>query len=374
MNDKKNILNEIIEIERKEKNGIDEQLYIRKIELLCILADIDVQKVWAEYSIVQQITKQAVLMNKAMSIPLTKNEVSSLIDDLNKKYQVKLKAEKIQNVNLVFSTTIRGHAKEVSKEIVLPKLGDWRFGYKNLYSAELIFHEFAHLLDYGRIKNQKYGKNDIHKHDFVRILDGILLDYSSWIDSRYIPIRQREQILNNSKLIVDFHVNRQEIEEQDKNRELKEIEEKKIISQKLNSEAGVSDDSFPIHLLLADNEDVKKNYLDFSIDYYIKNTPVSLQLKKEVNELNDVFKLEKPILNKNQIELLVKTLSKSKINDYLLKLPLMQQLKMSSVLKKFNDDINSLSIGKISMLDNKEIYKVRTYEDSDFLKKRGLED
>ena len=229
MNDKKNILNEIIEIERKEKNGIDEQLYIRKIELLCILADIDVQKVWAEYSIVQQITKQAVLMNKAMSIPLTKNEVSSLIDDLNKKYQVKLKAEKIQNVNLVFSTTIRGHAKEVSKEIVLPKLGDWRFGYKNLYSAELIFHEFAHLLDYGRIKNQKYGKNDIHKHDFVRILDGILLDYSSWIDSRYIPIRQREQILNNSKLIVDFHVNRQEIEEQDKNRELKEIEEKKII-------------------------------------------------------------------------------------------------------------------------------------------------
>ena len=184
MSDTNKILSEIIEIENQElKGNIDESLYLKKIELLCILSKRDVEKVWGEYNIVQQITSQPVLMNKAMSIPLTKNEVAILLDDLKKKYFIKLKANNTENVNLIFSTTIRGHAKEVSKEIVLPKLGDWRFGYKNLYSAELIFHEFAHLLDYGRIKVQKYGKTDIHKHDFVRILDNMLLEYKSWIES-----------------------------------------------------------------------------------------------------------------------------------------------------------------------------------------------
>ena len=95
-------------------------------------------------------------MNKAMSIPLTKNEVALLIDDLKKKFAKNLKANKTENVNLVFSTTIRGHANNVSKEIVLPKLGDWRFGYTDQYSAELVFHEFSHLLDYGRIKIHFY--------------------------------------------------------------------------------------------------------------------------------------------------------------------------------------------------------------------------
>ena len=266
MSDTNKILSEIIEIENQElKGNIDESLYLKKIELLCILSKRDVEKVWGEYNIVQQITSQPVLMNKAMSIPLTKNEVAILLDDLKKKYFIKLKANNTENVNLIFSTTIRGHAKEVSKEIVLPKLGDWRFGYKNLYSAELIFHEFAHLLDYGRVKVQKYGKTDIHKHDFVRILDNMLLEYKSWIESKYVPVRQREQILNNSELLVDFHVNREEIESQDKERELLELAEKEKLSKQLQSEAGVSEDSFPIHLLMQEDRENKLNYLQYQL-------------------------------------------------------------------------------------------------------------
>ena len=375
MSDTNKILSEIIEIENQElKGNIDESLYLKKIELLCILSKRDVEKVWGEYNIVQQITSQPVLMNKAMSIPLTKNEVAILLDDLKKKYFIKLKANNTENVNLIFSTTIRGHAKEVSKEIVLPKLGDWRFGYKNLYSAELIFHEFAHLLDYGRIKVQKYGKTDIHKHDFVRILDNMLLEYKSWIESKYVPVTQREQILNNSELLVDFHVNREEIESQDKERELLELAEKEKLSKQLQSEAGVSEDSFPIHLLMQEDRENKLNYLQYTLTFYEKTTPVSLDLKSAIASLRSSLNEEKSILNKEQINLLIKSLDKAKLNDYLLELPLMQQLKMASILRKFTDEIRSLSVGKIASLEVNEAYKIRTYEDAERLRKRGMED
>jgi hypothetical protein len=375
MNDKNDILNQIIDIEKKElKGNYDEHLYLKKIELLCILAGRDVEKVWGEYSIVQQITKQPVLMNKAMSIPLTKNEVSLLIEDLRNKYYSKLKANYTEKVNLVFSTTIRGHAKEISKEIVLPKLGDWRFGYKDLYSAELIFHEFAHLLDYGRVKQQKYGKTDIHKHDFVRILDGILVEYQNWIESKYIPIRQREQILNNSKLLVDFHVNREEIEAKDKERELIELSEKQELSKKIQSEAGISENNFPIHLLMIDDSEIKVKYLLFAIDKYQSSVPISLELKANISSLKDTLNSEKSILNKEQINLLIKSLEKVKLNDFLLTLPLMQQLKMTAILRNFKDQVQSLSMGKIDSLEDSSAYQIRTYEDAEMLRKRGRED
>jgi hypothetical protein len=260
-------------------------------------------------------------MNKAMSIPLTKNEVGLLIEDLTLKYKMQLKANNIEKVNLVFSTSIRGHAKEISKEIVLPRLGDWRFGYKDVYSAELVFHEFSHLLDYGRVKVQKYGKTDIHKHDFVRILDKMLEMYSKFIEGKYIPSRQREQILNNSNLLVDFHINREEIEAQDKEQELKQLAEKKQEMKNILSEAGVSEDNFPIHLLLQEERENKLNYLEFAIANYEKSTPVSLPLKENIKLLRENLSSEKSNLNKVQMNLLISALDKSKLNDYLIKLP-----------------------------------------------------
>jgi len=375
MLDKKELLAKIIDIENQEIKGfIDESLYLKKIEMLCLLADRDVERVWGEYNIVQQITKQPVLMNKAMSIPLTKNEVGLLIEDLTLKYKMQLKANNIEKVNLVFSTSIRGHAKEISKEIVLPRLGDWRFGYKDVYSAELVFHEFSHLLDYGRVKVQKYGKTDIHKHDFVRILDKMLEMYSKFIEGKYIPSRQREQILNNSNLLVDFHINREEIEARDKEQELKQLAEKKQEMKNILSEAGVSEDNFPIHLLLQEERENKLNYLEFAIANYEKSTPISLPLKENIKLLRENLSSEKSNLNKVQINLLISALDKSKLNDYLIKLPLMLQLKSASFLRKFSDEVRELSRGKISSLEAKDSFKIRTYEEAERLKKRGAED
>jgi hypothetical protein len=289
-------------------------------------------------------------------------------------YNEKLKANNIEKVNLVFSTSIRGHAKEISKEIVLPRLGDWRFGYKDVYSAELVFHEFSHLLDYGRVKVQKYGKTDIHKHDFVRILDKMLEMYSKFIEGKYIPSRQREQILNNSNLLVDFHINREEIEAQDKEQELKQLAEKKQEMKNILSEAGVSEDNFPIHLLLQEERENKLNYLEFAIANYEKSTPVSLPLKENIKLLRENLSSEKSNLNKVQINLLISALDKSKLNDYLIKLPLMLQLKSASILRKFSDEVRELSRGKISSLEVKDSFKIRTYEEAERLKKRGAED
>jgi hypothetical protein len=375
MLDKKELLANIIDIENSEIKGFsDESLYLKKIEMLCLLSGRDVEKVWGEYSIVQQITKQPVLMNKAMSIPLTKNEVSMLIDDLTLKYKMQLKANKIEKVNLVFSTSIRGHAKDISKEIVLPRLGDWRFGYKDVYSAELVFHEFSHLLDYGRAVVQKYGKTDIHKHDFVRILDKMLETYSKFIEGKYIPSRQREQILNNSELLIDFHANKEDIEANDKEQELKQIAEKNEQIKNILSEAGISEDNFPIHLLLQEDGESKLNYLQYVIANYEKSIPISLQLKENIKLLRENLIAEKSNLNKIQINLLVSALDKSKLNDYLMKLPLMQQLKFATILRKFSEEVRELSRGKISSLEVKEGYKVRTYDEAEILKKRKMED
>lgn len=375
MIDKKQLLINIIEIEGLEvKHSVDESLYLKKIEMLCLLSGRDIQKVWGEYSIVQQITKQPVLMNKAMSIPLTKNEVSMLIDDLTLKYKMQLKANYIEKVNLVFSTSIRGHAKEISKEIVLPRLGDWRFGYKDVYSAELVFHEFSHLLDYGRVKVQKYGKTDIHKHDFVRILDKMLETYSKFIERKYIPSRQREQVLSNSELLVDFHTNREEIEAKDKEQELIQIADKNEQLKNILSQAGISEDNFPIHLLLREDGENKLNYLEFTIANYEKSTPISLSLKENIKFLRENLSMEKSTLNKIQINILVSALEKTKLNDYLIKLPLMQQLKFATILRKFSDEVRELSRGKISSMEANDSFKIRTYEEAERLKKRGLED
>lgn len=375
MSENNPLLSDIITIEKQElKNSIDDDLYLKKIALLCLLAKRDAQRVWGEYSLVQQITSEPVLMNKAMSIPLTKNEVSSLIDDLSLKYKKELNANKIEKVNLVFSTNIRGHAKDISKEIVLPRLGDWRFGHTNVYSTELIFHEFAHLLDYGRAKNQKYGKTDIHKHDFVRILDNILKTYSKFIESKYVPERQREQILNNTDLLVEFRLNRVEIEENDKQLELKNIEDEKIKIAQLTNEAGITDDTYPIHLLLKDDSENKLNFLEYAISNYENKTAISLDLKNNLKSLREDLKSETSILNKNQINLLVTSIESTKLNDYLITLPLMKQLKSTSILRTFIDEVRDLSKGKLASLVKQDSFKIRTYSDAEKLRKSGRED
>ena len=62
------------------------------------------------------------------------------------------------------------------------------------------------------------------------------------------------------------------------------------------------------------------------------------------------------------------------MNDFLLKLPLMQQIKSGSILRKFNEEIRDMSKGKMSSIESSDGYKVRSYQDAEMLKKRGFED
>jgi len=139
-------------------------------------------------------------------------------------------------------------------------------------------------------------------------------------------------------------------------------------------EAGISEDNFPIHLLLQEDSINKLNYLEFAIANYEKSTLISLPLKDNLKLLRENLSAEKSNLNKNQINLLVSSLDKTKLNDYLLKLPLMQQLKSASSLRKFSDEVLELSKGKISSYEIKDSFKTRTYEEAEILKKRGMED
>jgi hypothetical protein len=52
----------------------------------------------------------------------------------------------------------------------------------------------------------------------------------------------------------------------------------------------------------------------------------------------------------------------------------MKQLKSASSLRKFSDEVRELSKGKISSLEANDSFKVRTYEEAERLKKRGIED
>jgi hypothetical protein len=99
-----------------------------------------------------------------------------------------------------------------------------------------------------------------------------------------------------------------------------------------------------------------------------------LQLKENIKLLRENLIAEKSNLNKIQINLLVSSLDKSKLNDYLMKLPLMQQLKFATILRKFSEEVRELSRGKISSLEGKEAYKIRTYDEAEILKKRNMED
>jgi hypothetical protein len=52
----------------------------------------------------------------------------------------------------------------------------------------------------------------------------------------------------------------------------------------------------------------------------------------------------------------------------------MQQLKSAALLRKFSEEVRELSKGKISSLEANDSFKIRTYDESDRLKKRGMED
>jgi hypothetical protein len=367
------LLNKIQAIEELEELDLcDDKMYLEKIILLQNLANGgkgDAQRVWGEYSLVSQITKQPVLMNKAMSIALTKEEVADLISDLNKDYAKEISFISPKNkVGLIFSVTDRGHARSDTFEITLPKLGDWRFGYTGVYSAELIFHEFSHALDF----NRTMGSN-VHRHDFVNIVDNMLIKFKDFIEKRYVPINQRNQILENNSKLVYYHFNKEEIEKAEKLKETEEIQKKKLSQDEIYSKIGLTANSFPVSYILGENPDVKKSYLKFALNSYKDKARTPEQkdaLKSILAKLNE----DEIVLNKNEMSFLNLATQNTSRSSFLASLPMKEQFTAGSYITKFETEINNLSKGVIEDLEVKEKYRVRSYSDADMLKKYGYED
>lgn len=348
-----------------------DETYLEKIRLLCLLVNNKTERVWGEYSIVSQITKEPVLMNKATSIPLNSmDEVFELIDDLNKKYSSRLKlVDARTKVKLMFSTDLRGHAENRNFQIVLSKLGDWRFGYDFKWCAETIFHEFAHCLDFGR-GIATSGKYDIHKHDFVQILDAILVDYKDWILSKYSPEKQREQILSNNEKIALFYKNKPQIERQlykEEKQQKKEASEKR---KNIYEEIGMNENSFPIWYLLKEEPKMKIDFIEFALKNNKNIKPITSNIR---NKILEKLKTDKPILNKEEMLLLESSLLGAK-NSYSNSLDFVTQLKSLKIIPPFVIELENLANGKIKSFEEENKFRVRTYEESDDLSTQGLSD
>ena len=366
-------MNKVEAIEELELLDLsDDKMYLEKIILLQNLANgvkDDAQRVWGEYSLVSQITKEPVLMNKAMSIALTKDEVADLIADLNKNYSKEISYISSKNkVGLIFSVTDRGHARNDTFEITLPKLGDWRFGYTGVYSAELIFHEFSHALDF----NRTMGSN-VHRHDFVNILDKMLIKYKDFIEERYIPINQRKQILENNSKLVYFHHNKKEIEKAEREKENEELKQKELSQSEIYATIGLTDNSFPISYILGDNADIKKSYLKYALNSYKDKARTPEQknsLKSALGKLNN----DEIVLDKNEMNFLNLATQNTSRSSFLASLPMKEQFTAGSYISKFETEVNNLSKGIVEDLQTKEKYRVRSYDEAEVLKKYDYED
>lgn len=366
-------MNKVEAIEELELLDLsDDKIYLEKIILLQNLANgvkDDAQRVWGEYSLVSQITKEPVLMNKAMSIALTKDEVADLIADLNKNYSKEISYISSKNkVGLIFSVTDRGHARNDTFEITLPKLGDWRFGYTGVYSAELIFHEFSHALDF----NRTMGSN-VHRHDFVNILDKMLIKYKDFIEERYIPINQRKQILENNSKLVYFHHNKKEIEKAEREKENEELKQKELSQSEIYATIGLTDNSFPISYILGDNADIKKSYLKYALNSYKDKARTPEQknsLKSALGKLNN----DEIVLDKNEMNFLNLATQNTSRSSFLASLPMKEQFTAGSYISKFETEVNNLSKGIVEDLQTKEKYRVRSYDEAEVLKKYDYED
>jgi hypothetical protein len=364
-------LKKVEAIEEMEDLGLcTDEMYLDKIQLLQKIAKgnlSETQRVWGEYSIVSQITSQPVLMNKAMSIALTKDEVADLMDDLNNVYSKQLKLLNARGkAGLIFSVTDRGHAKSSTFAITLPKLGDWRFGYTGVYSAELIFHEFSHILDFGRTSPD-------HRHDFVKNLDTMILKYKDFIEERYIPINQRNQILENSDRLLFFHANKDFIQNEFAKEEREELSKKKSEQAQIYSEIGLTENSFPLSYIIGDNAEVKKSYLKFILDSY-KDKARTPQQKTSFKSITSKLNDDNIILDSDEIKLLNDATKSVTRTSFLNTLPFKEQITAGSYLSKFEKDIDALSKGTIENLSVKEKYQTRSYDEAKLLKKYNLED
>jgi hypothetical protein len=358
---------------------IDEDLFLEKVILLQKVADIkDFKTVFYEYGSVSKITNQPVLMNKAFSIFLTKEQVVGLIADLSDRYRKiieNIRAENIYNlfkannyiVPIVFGKTERGHADSTNFEIVLPKLGDWRTGYRDLYTAELVFHEFSHILDSGRRMTQRNKATfDVHRHDFVELFDMVLVDYKEWINKNYNPQLMRDMILYLKNWITEFKVGYDSrinaIKKQEKTRMLSIQEDEDEIKQNL----GISKNSFPIDILLENDKEEKLKFMLFALERDMNKSMADNFKRSLLNARIKILDFQddiepKIILDKQELDTLLKSLENTEINSYIRDRSLDDGIKIMNLTKDFKNKLQMLSDNKLPFEKKKETIVIEDY-------------
>lgn len=382
-----NLLEKIDAIEMAEDlmnsigEEIEEDLFLEKVIMLQKVANIkNPKRVVYEYGSVAQITNLPVLMNKSLSIFITKEQVLGLVQDLSERYKdiiLSIRAYNVHNlfvannyvVPMVFGKTERGHADSYNFKIVLPKLGDWRTGYKNLYTAELVFHEFAHILDSGREKTIR-GKAtfDVHRHDFVNIFEKILLDYKDYINEKYSIQMFRDMILNLDSWMDEFNMNYEKrvasIKLQEKNRRDTLEESKRDESFGF----GITDNSFPLNIILKDYKEEKLNYLLFCLENTLnKNIPdyrKSSLLKARIKVLDAIEKIDETLIfDKQEITEIKNSIIESDTNSWISTQPYEEQIKLLNPIKDFKDKVKDLADNNLKVVEKpKETLVIEDYD------------
>ena len=382
-----NLLEKIDAIEMAEDlmnsmgEEIEDDLFLEKVVMLQKVANIKTPKrVAYEYGSVAQITKLPVLMNKSLSIFLTKEQVLGLVQDLSKRYKdiiLSIRAYNVHNlfksnnnvVPLVFGKTERGHADSYSFKIVLPKLGDWRTGYKNVYTAELVFHEFAHILDSGREKTIR-GKAtfDVHRHDFVNIFEKILLDYKDYINEKYSIQMFRDMILNLDSWMDEFKVNYEKrvesIKLQEKNRRVTLEQDKRDDSYNV----GITDNSFPLNIILKDYKEEKLNFLLFCLENTLnKSIPdyrKSSLLKARIKVLDAIDKIDETLIfDKQEIMEIKNSIIESDTNSWISTQPFEEQVILLDPIKDFKNNVKDLAENNLKVVEKpKENLVIEDYD------------
>jgi hypothetical protein len=307
------------------------------------------KRVWGEYDVVSALTNQPVLMAKSMAIQLNMEQSASLIANLSVRYKAKLNAlvgKKKQllraNNGLVpihFSTNDRGHANPNLFEINLPNVGDWRCGYNQRWSAELIFHEFSHVLDFN---NMTYSNITAHRQDFVNILDGVLVDYRDWIDRYYDKESHEKQFANFHGMTGDYHADKERFRDEAtkaiKGKAERRIEEGK----KAQEELGLSDNNYPLGVLI--NDDVQLDYLIYAVKNMKATTGEQFKMRTSLVSLLDSERMD-AVLDNEQIAKIYTALDESNRNDFVRQLSFSSQLGAMEKVKEAEQNFNDLRSG-----------------------------
>lgn len=266
--------------------------FVKRTKYLSKLVGAKEQKVWGEYYYVNHNVKKPVLFSKATAIPLTKNEVIKLIDDLTVRYLDLLMkvggSNRIVNqknkVPLRFSKEKGAHFNPNYTEIKFYEYGDWRFGYNGVFCAETVFHEFAHLLD---AKRNHRTNIDAHDEIFVRKLEGVLSDYEIWIEERYNRNNLINQILLNSELLNLWNRDKSFIISKNENiKEKIDSDVKDLIREDLES-SGVKDDKIPLSFIFNENDNDILNLVIENLNEYKKtyrDIPYLNRTKKQIKD------------------------------------------------------------------------------------------